>query len=197
MAAAVEHDARKRKILDKALDVFMDVGYEDTTYQKIADRCGITRTTLYIYFRNKKEIFLAAIKQLLAQVEHDIVTVSQNKTLSVSDRLTAILCGLLGIFEENRKLLRVILDYLLYISRSEGDPDVRVSRRTVKMRHYVNVLVIEGIKKNQIKNLDVASADEIIYGIIEGALYRLAVLKRDSVADLKKAVPNIVKKLCS
>ncbi len=46
MAIIVEHDKRKHTILDKALDVFVDEGYEDATFQKIADRCGITRTTL-------------------------------------------------------------------------------------------------------------------------------------------------------
>ena len=68
MATVVEHDKRKQEILEKSLDVFMDEGYEDVTFQKIADRCGITRTTLYIYFKNKKEIrklLLITSKKLL------------------------------------------------------------------------------------------------------------------------------------
>ena len=56
MAIVVEHEKRKKEILDKALDLFMENGYEDVTFQKIADKCGVTRTTLYIYFKNKKEI---------------------------------------------------------------------------------------------------------------------------------------------
>ena len=47
MAIVVEHEKRKHEILQKALDVFITEGYEDATYQKIADKCGITRTTLY------------------------------------------------------------------------------------------------------------------------------------------------------
>ena len=43
MAIIVEHDKRKREILDKALDVFIEEGYEDATFQKIADKCGISR----------------------------------------------------------------------------------------------------------------------------------------------------------
>ena len=64
MAIVVEHEKRKKEILDKALDLFMENGYEDVTFQKIADKCGVTRTTLYIYFKNKKEIFAWSIKQL-------------------------------------------------------------------------------------------------------------------------------------
>ena len=62
MATIVEHDKRRQEILQRALDVFIDEGYEDVTFQKIADRCGITRTTLYIYFKN-----IAAIAQAFSK----------------------------------------------------------------------------------------------------------------------------------
>ena len=64
MAIVVEHEKRRFEILEKALDIFVEEGYEDATFQKIADRCGITRTTLYLYFKNKREIFVWSIKQL-------------------------------------------------------------------------------------------------------------------------------------
>ena len=57
MAVVVEHDKRKREILEKSMELFCRDGYEDVTFQKIANACGITRTTLYIYFENKNEIF--------------------------------------------------------------------------------------------------------------------------------------------
>ena len=46
MSIVVEHDKRRKEILEKALAVFMDDGFEDATFQRIADRCHITRTTL-------------------------------------------------------------------------------------------------------------------------------------------------------
>ena len=72
MAIVVEHDKRKHEILQKSLDVFVEQGYEDATFQKIADHCGITRTTLYIYFKNKHEIFLGSIKELLSELETNL-----------------------------------------------------------------------------------------------------------------------------
>ena len=72
MAIVVEHDKRKHEILQKSLDVFVEQGYEDATFQKIADHCGITRTTLYIYFKNKHEIFLGSIKELLSELEKNL-----------------------------------------------------------------------------------------------------------------------------
>ena len=90
MAIVVEHDKRKREILDKALDVFVEEGYEDATFQKIADRCGITRTTLYIYFKNKREIFLWSIKQLTEGLEKSLLEIMADGKLTSADILKQV-----------------------------------------------------------------------------------------------------------
>ena len=105
MATIVEHEKRKHEILQKALDVFMEEGYEDVTFQKIADRCGITRTTLYIYFKNKREIFIWSIKQLTAGIEVQLMEFIQNKELNASDCLRKMMFLVLDECKENHKLI--------------------------------------------------------------------------------------------
>ena len=109
MATIVEHEKRKHEILQKALDVFMEEGYEDVTFQKIADRCGITRTTLYIYFKNKREIFIWSIKQLTAGIEVQLMEFIQNKELNASDCLRKMMFLVLDECKENHKLFNVVL----------------------------------------------------------------------------------------
>ena len=94
MAIVVEHDKRKQEILQKSLDVFIEEGYEDATFQKIADRCGITRTTLYIYFKNKHEIFLGSIKELLSEVEIKLKEIMSDSSLSSEAELRKVLATL-------------------------------------------------------------------------------------------------------
>ena len=72
MAIIVEHEKRRHEILEKALELFTEEGYENVTFQKIADRCAITRTTLYIYFKNKQEIFVSSIKELTGTLEDQL-----------------------------------------------------------------------------------------------------------------------------
>jgi AcrR family transcriptional regulator len=207
MAIVVEHNKRQKQILKKALDVFVEEGFENATYQKIADRCKITRTTLYLYFRNRREIFNYSIKQLLSDVEKDIMGVKEDKSLAYPDKLKKTLSVILDRLEENKRLLSVILDYLLSLSRTtdpgvpvkapEGFslPDTRVRRRTIRLRHILATMIIEGKKAGELKKVDVAAADNLLYGLIESAIFRLAVLKRDSAAELKKAVDLAVHSL--
>ncbi|MDR0600463.1 MAG: TetR/AcrR family transcriptional regulator [Treponema sp.] len=207
MAIVVEHAKRRRRILETALDVFMEEGFENATCQKIAGRCKITRTTLYLYFRNRREIFNYSIKQLMAEVERDIMGVKEDQVLSYPGKIKKTLFLILGRLEENRRLLSVILDYLLSLSRASGSPaapkgrggvslaDTRVRRRTIRLRHILAQMVIEGIKAGQLKKMDVGTVDTMLYALIESAIFRLAVLKRDSAAELGGAVELIIKEL--
>jgi AcrR family transcriptional regulator len=185
MSIIVEHEKRRKEILAKALDVFMDEGFEDATYQKIADRSGITRTTLYIYFKNKKEIFNYSIKQMLSAVEKDLLQIRKDKEASSIDRITDVVCKIIDILEENRRLLTVVLNYLLHITKSENDPDERVRRRTIRLRHILSAMVIEGVEAGEIASVNIRTADDLIYGLIEAAIFRMTVLQRSSVKEIK------------
>jgi AcrR family transcriptional regulator len=193
MSIVIEHEKRRREILKKALDVFMDEGFEDVTFQKIAGRCGITRTTLYIYFKNKKEIFNYSIKQLLQEVENEITEVRKNRGFSHAEKLIRVMTVIFEKLEENRQLLTVVLNYLFYISKSDYDPDYRVRRRTMRMRHILASMIIEGIRDGEFVKVNVKDAVEVLYGFLESAVFRLVVLRRSEVAELKKAVVLIVR----
>ncbi len=185
MAIVVEHDKRKREILEKALDVFIEEGYEDVTFQKIADRCGITRTTLYIYFKNKREIFLWSIKQLTSGLEASIMEIINDKSLNAEQCFRKMLMKIVDSLEGNKKLFSVLLVYLMQLKKSGTDPNERVMRRVIKLRHVMSTILIRGMKKGEFKQLNVRDVNDMFYGLIEAAIFRLAVLAQDSIDDVR------------
>jgi len=195
MSIVVEHEKRRKKILEKALYVFVDEGFENATFQKIADYCGITRTTLYTYFKNKKEIFIYSIKLLLVKVEEGIQRIRCDVLLDSVEKLTRILLDIFRHLEENRRLLSVLLDYLLFLSKSNTDPEQRVRRRTLKLRHILASLVIEGVKSGELKAVNIKTTDDYLYSLIEAAIFRLVILQRKTVGDLRKTATFAVKQL--
>jgi AcrR family transcriptional regulator len=197
VAIVVEHEKRRKEILEKALDLFIEEGYEDMTLQKIALRCGITRTTLYIYFRNKKDIFNYSIKQFMAGIESEIQKVRRDKHQDAVSKLITILSRIIDTIEANRRLLLVVLDYLNYLAKGGGDPDQRIRRRTIRLRHILATMMIDGIRAGEIAPVNVRDADDLLYGLIETALFRLVVLKRDTVSGLKRTVVMAIRQLAA
>jgi len=189
LSVYVEHDKRREEILDKALDVFVEEGYKDTTFQKIAERCGITRTILYLYFSNKKEIFSASIKRLMGRMEARVREIAGSQDLKSVDKLIAIGEMVVGECAAESKLLSVILDYLLKLKLSGGDPDERVRRRTIRMRHILALIIIEGRKRGEFSpGLSGKAMGELFYALIEAAVFRITVLGKKDVSNLQESL---------
>ncbi|HID32489.1 MAG TPA: TetR/AcrR family transcriptional regulator [bacterium (Candidatus Stahlbacteria)] len=64
---------REDQILDAASKVFMEVGYSRATVEKIAKRAKVAKGTVYLYFKNKEDLFIS----LLARQMRHIVTIAR------------------------------------------------------------------------------------------------------------------------
>lgn len=55
---------KKQFIVEAAVKVFLENGYADTTFQKVADEAGVIRATIYSHFKDKEQLFTAIIEEL-------------------------------------------------------------------------------------------------------------------------------------
>src|SRR5215813_12362483 len=70
IAAGNAHAVTAAEILSAALASFAERGFAATRLDDVAARAGITKGTLYLYFRNKEELFKAVVRQeLLPAIE--------------------------------------------------------------------------------------------------------------------------------
>lgn len=58
-------DARPHEILKAALDVFATHGYEATRLEDVAERAGVSKGTIYLYFDSKEELFAEVVRQAI------------------------------------------------------------------------------------------------------------------------------------
>lgn len=192
MAIIVEHDKRRKEILEKSLEVFASEGYEDVTFQKIADRCGITRTTLYIYFNNKRDIFLGSLKQVLSEMEFSIKEIVSDDSLTAEEALRKMGGIIVDYCEQNVKMFSVLLDYLLQLKKTGADTNEKVTRRVLRLRHLTSTLIIRGIQNGEFKNLNVHKVNELIYSLVESSLFRIAVLNQTDMTEIRDALNLVI-----
>jgi AcrR family transcriptional regulator len=96
MTSDASLDTRAR-ILDAALELFSEHGFDGTTLQQIADRLGVTKAALYYHFRSKDDLLQATVAPAIADLEE---VLSAHKGLPDSPA-------------QRRRFMEDYLDYLL------------------------------------------------------------------------------------
>ncbi len=54
-----EKQQRRNDIIDAAERLFFEKGYENTTMDQVAEEAELSKGTLYLYFKNKEDLYLA------------------------------------------------------------------------------------------------------------------------------------------
>lgn len=74
--AAGEDPAKREQILDGAKRIFMSMGFDAASMNDITREAGVSKSTIYVYFANKDELFDAIMERermRLAQSMQDIL----------------------------------------------------------------------------------------------------------------------------
>src|SRR5271154_5711535 len=72
-AADVQEGSTRERILDVALDLFIEKGFDKTSLREIAEKLGFSKAALYYHFASKDDILLA-LHQRLHLVLHETLT---------------------------------------------------------------------------------------------------------------------------
>ncbi|RJP35735.1 MAG: MerR family transcriptional regulator [Actinobacteria bacterium] len=63
---------RKQQIMDKAVELFARKGYNQTKISEITAAVGVGQSTFYLYFPNKKVLFLECVNQVFQAMFEDV-----------------------------------------------------------------------------------------------------------------------------
>ena len=98
---------RKRQLLTHAKQLFVQLGYRETTTEKIAAAAGVTEPVLYRHFDSKKALFLEVLEEVRAATLHrwNEETASLTEPLA---RLHAVMDLYLGATREHALEFRVM-----------------------------------------------------------------------------------------
>ena len=62
-ASDAEESSKRHQILEGATEVFLTQGFDAASMGEIARAAGVSKGTLYVYFKNKEELFEAIVEQ--------------------------------------------------------------------------------------------------------------------------------------
>jgi AcrR family transcriptional regulator len=108
MPATPKAEETGRKILDSALELFRQKGFDATTMRDIAQKAGVATGAAYYYYLSKDAIVLDFYQRSCAEMQPQIeAALAGSKTLEA--RLRELIGVKLAHFAPNRSVLRSLL----------------------------------------------------------------------------------------
>lgn len=109
---------RQRAILNAALDLFSEQGFEATTTSQIADRAGVAVGSVYHVFHNKKELLMGVMTSVFQAVFQTTANQFIDQTLgkkysSFDEFVESLVTDRFQFIDENFKVTKIIVDELL------------------------------------------------------------------------------------
>lgn len=95
---------RRQSIIEAALEVFREVGYERASMAAISSRVGGSKATLYGYFRSKEELFAAAMISVMEDQALETVRLLDSSVADVSEGLVKFGEAYLALLTSNEAL---------------------------------------------------------------------------------------------
>jgi AcrR family transcriptional regulator len=121
---------RTRSLLEATRKVIAAEGFDAVTMERVGAEAGMTKGAIYLYFRNKDHMILAAIEEMASEMLRQIEA-RIDLTAAPWERLCQTIRAQLDIMEEQKDLLRVVL---LDRRLLRDSPRGKQARRLLKYR---------------------------------------------------------------
>jgi AcrR family transcriptional regulator len=155
-------EERPAEIIAAALETFAERGFAATRLDDIAERAGVTRGTLYLYFPSKEELFKAVVRRAIVPVIARGEEMVEHSQESSSALLTKILLMIPTAVAGSP----VSAIPKLMISEARNFPDLaqfylkEVIRRG---RRLLTTIIARGIERGEFRPVDM---DHVFYCVV-------------------------------
>jgi len=195
MAKKVDHERRKQDIADTAVRMFSQVGYENVSLIMIAAAAGVSRTALYQYFRDKREVMDAAILSVTDHIARDSVSILGQR-LSANARLEKVCHTVADVMFANKDFLIAVFDFVIGMVRSRDAIGPSLAKFTAGTRKVVLHLIEQGKRRGEYDaSLDAGVTADVIYSEFESCAMRIVLGTEKSAKSAKQRFTCIMKTL--
>jgi len=73
-------EASKKLIVSHAKSLFSQKGYADSSMNELAQRCGLNKAMVFYYFKNKKGLYEAVMREILVEIQQTILDENKKHT---------------------------------------------------------------------------------------------------------------------
>ncbi|HWS51074.1 MAG TPA: TetR/AcrR family transcriptional regulator [Microbacterium sp.] len=153
----------RRGLLDAAISVFNESGYDATSVAALAARLGLSKAALYHHFASKEEILETAVGEALDGLEGALAGAGAGGGASSSgDRLAEVLQGAVRVLVENLPSVTLLLRV-----RGNSEVERRALQRRRAFDQEVAAIVQAAQDEGAIRaDVDASIATRLLFGMV-------------------------------
>ncbi len=161
-------DERKDQIVNAAEEVFTQKGLDNARMEDIAEETGLSKGTLYLYFKSKDDL-IAAVLDRIFQREFRAFENTDLSTISAVDAIWLFTDTVIKDIKIILRLMPIAYEFLALAFRN------KVVQKALKMylNRYMDIftpIIQHGIETGEFRQVDVKEVGIAIGAIVEGTL---------------------------
>lgn len=159
----------KKKILSAAVKVFSIHGYAGASIREIAKASGISIGGVYLYFKNKEELYLSLIKERISEKNQRIMSAVESAG-SPAGALSVFIDMHLEYAMKNKELI------LMHIREHGFTFRMDIKREYFRSQiRMIGKIIERGIHEGEFRKCNVNETAKIIMGSLRGIMLSMAV----------------------
>lgn len=156
---------KRQAIIDAARQIFSRQGYEATTIAEIAAMAGMAVGTIYLYFHNKREIYIDASLSWVAEIAAEL---TKPEILQLPIRQVPR-----GMIEKCFQICRTNYQFMSLIQIDIQSPKELEAHRQAEnlITQALNAFFLQCVARGDLLPFDTEMYAKIIFGLVDNVLY--------------------------
>ena len=165
-------EATRRRIMREAASEFARLGFDAASINTIAEQAGIGKGTIYLYFENKRSLFLAMLRSI---AQEHIAAIRSALAIdgSLQERIERLFLAFTRLAVEESDSFNVYMSALYGVNRAFQDEATKL------LRDYIAViaLVLEESRANgEVRSDDIEATALMVLSLVESYVLSARVL---------------------
>ena len=153
---------RPQEILEAAFIEFSRNGYATTTLDRIAERAGVTKGTIYVYFENKEQLFISMVQEFTKGADETVQEMYETHEDSTADLLRAQFSFIYQYIVEDKRRREVVRMLIAEASRFPKLADRYFDEILRPCLDLLKLAIQRGIDRGEIRQSSIVDSPHVV-----------------------------------
>jgi AcrR family transcriptional regulator len=158
---------RRKEIIRVASKLFSEKSYHDVTMEEIAEKVGVAKGTIYLYFDSKEKLYLEILEDSYQDIE-SLIKKEIAKSDPAPQKLKKVLNLIFGFYRQNLDILRILSRDETHLIREHYE--FTEHWRLRRLRLYERILE-KGVKEGSFRPINTKLTALVIFGLVRSVMF--------------------------